>query len=288
MHINEDTNSINYGRVNEIIQRPYQQAEARIPVEKCIIMRNYYAGSLASDPYGMSRLEPILHVWNQKERIKSDWVATLGKFATPLMKYKLYDSEAEVYNEATGETTKAYRVAAEQLKNWTNNNNGFIYGEGNDLDFIFPPSNIGDAFSGAVQYLDRLIMRGLLIPSLLFESGDVGSYALGSEHMELYQQGINAILLNLTETILEQLIRPLIVWNFGAQESWGFFNIKESKTEVASWSSILLNMLQTGVIDRNNLDDLNFVRSRIGMDLLDELPSDMAPISDIIAEVNNG
>ena len=131
-------------------------------------------------------------------------------------------------------------------------------------------------------------MRGLLIPSLLFESGDVGSYALGSEHMELYQQGINAILLNLTETILEQLIRPLIVWNFGAQESWGFFNIKESKTEVASWSSILLNMLQTGVIDRNNLDDLNFVRSRIGMDLLDELPSDMAPISDIIAEVNNG
>lgn len=288
MHINEDTNSINYGRVNEIIQRPYQQAEARIPVEKCIIMRNYYAGSLASDPYGMSRLEPILHVWNQKERIKSDWVATLGKFATPLMKYKLYDSEAEVYNEATGETTKAYRVAAEQLKNWTNNNNGFIYGEGNDLDFIFPPSNIGDAFSGAVQYLDRLIMRGLLIPSLLFESGDVGSYALGSEHMELYQQGINAILLNLTETILEQLIRPLIVWNFGAQESWGFFNIKESKTEVASWSSVLLNMLQTGVIDRNNLDDLNFVRSRIGMDLLDELPSDMAPISDIIAEVNNG
>lgn len=289
MHINENPESVDYGSVDEIIQRPYQQAEARLPVDKCIIMRNRYSGAVSTDPYGMSRLQVVLGAWEAKERLMNDWMSALAKFSTPLMKYKLYDTEAEVLNEATGESTKAYRAAAEQLRSWSNKNNGFIFGDGNDLEFVFPPATIGDGFEAAVRYWDRTIMRGLLIPSLLFEAGDVGSYALGQEHMELYQQGLDALLSNLTETLLEQLVRPLISWNFGEQSSWGRFDVKESKTEMSSWATLLNTMIQTGAIDRTSLDDVNFMRSHLGMDPLAALPGDLPlTVSELLEEDTDG
>lgn len=272
--INEDTENINYGEIEEIIQRPYQVAEARLPVGKCVVMKNRYSGAVNNDPYGMSRLQVVLGAWKRKEQLTDDWNCTLSNYALPLIKYKLDDPEAEVQG-VNGESEKAYKAAARQIRNWTNKNNGFIYGEGNDLDFIFPPGSIGDAFDRGVMYWDRIIMRGLLIPSLLFEAGDVGSYALGQEHMALFQQGLDALISNLTETLLEQLIRPLITVNFGEQSSWGTFEVKESRTELEAWANLLTTATTTGAIDVTRIDDLNTMRSKLGFEPLteDELPA---------------
>ena len=74
-------------------------------------------------------------------------------------------------------------------------------------------------------------MRGLLIPSLLFDNGSTGSYSLGQEHYRLFDVSLEALLSLLTEAILEQLVRPLITWNFGEQESYGEFEVKATSLD---------------------------------------------------------
>ena len=264
-HICEDEDSLNYGRVDEVIQNPYRQNEARLPVDKCLIIRNSYSGGLSNDPYGSSRLSVIHDAWERKQRALVDWSEVVAKYAAPMVKYKLEDTETLVKNEVTGENEKAYKVAAKQLETWSNKNNGFIYGDGNDLDFIFPPT-ISNSFLDFVQYLDRVIMRGLLIPSLLFDSTGAGSYSLGQEHMNLYQQGLTALLSGVTQAIIEQLVRPLIEVNFGEQDDYGYFRIKESVLEQHEWAKLLNQIKETGAISAENIHDLNYMRMKLGLE----------------------
>ena len=91
-----------------------------------------------------------------------------------------------------------------------------------------------------------------MIPSLLFDNGDTGSYSLGQEHYKLFDVSLEALLSLLTEALLEQLVRPLIEWNFGTMDYYGEFEIKATSLDT---QEKLDAMLAEDVAEEEHIED---------------------------------
>lgn len=76
-----------------------------------------------------------------------------------------------------------------------------------------------DEFATQAEYLDKCIMRGLLVGQLVAEVGGdgKGSYALGKQHTALFLKIMDAIGKSLGRAIGETLFKPLIRWNLGEE-----------------------------------------------------------------------
>ena len=227
--LDEDPGSLNYGALAEVIQNPQMVSEAHLPAEKCLIIRNDYPGSAEQSPYGLSRLKCVLSIYAAKTEAEKNWAYALGRYGSPILQYEL-ENPAQKVKTSDGRIMTAFEQAQEQV-NAAGELKGVVSFKGNNLQMIYPPAGIGEGFKKACDYYNRLIMRGLLIPSLLFDNGDTGSYSLGQEHYKLFDVSLDAILSILTEAILEQLVRPLIDWNFGEQENYGSFEVKATSLD---------------------------------------------------------
>ena len=227
--LDEDPGSLNYGSLAEVIQNPQMVSEAHLPAEKCLIIRNDYPGSTEQSPYGLSRLKCVLSIYAAKTEAEKNWAYALGRYGSPILQYEL-ENPAQKVKTSDGRIMTAFEQAQEQV-NAAGELKGVVSFKGNNLQMIYPPAGIGEGFKKACDYYNRLIMRGLLIPSLLFDNGDTGSYSLGQEHYKLFDVSLDAILSILTEAILEQLVRPLIDWNFGTQDDYGAFSVKATSLD---------------------------------------------------------
>ena len=227
--LDEDPGSLNYGALAEVIQNPQMVSETHLPAEKCLIIRNDYPGSAEQSPYGLSRLKCVLSIYAAKTEAEKNWAYALGRYGSPILQYEL-ENPAQKVKTSDGRIMTAFEQAQEQV-NAAGELKGVVSFKGNNLQMIYPPAGIGEGFKKACDYYNRLIMRGLLIPSLLFDNGDTGSYSLGQEHYKLFDVSLDAILSILTEAILEQLVRPLIDWNFGEQENYGSFEVKATSLD---------------------------------------------------------
>ena len=228
-HLNENTESLDYGTIDEVIQNYGQVSRADIPADKCVIIRNSYPGEDEQSPYGCSRLRCIAQSFAARYEAEKNWNYALGRYGSPILLYELENPMQKV-KAADGGIKSAFDQAMEQV-NAEGELKGVVTLKGNGLQMIYPPSGIGDSFRKACDYHNRLIMRGLLIPSLLFDNGDTGSYSLGQEHYKLFDVSLEAVLSLLTEALLEQLIRPLIEWNFGPKDDYGTFEVKATSLD---------------------------------------------------------
>lgn len=230
-HLNEDGESLGYGTIDEIIQNYGMISEVHIPAEKCLIVRNSYPGEAEQSPYGQSRLKCIAQSYAARSEAEKNWNYALGRYGSPILLYELENPMQKV-KASDGTIKSAFDQAMEQV-NAAGELKGVVTLKGNSLQMIYPPAGIGDSFRKACDYHNRLIMRGLLIPSLLFDNGDTGSYSLGQEHYKLFDVSLEALLSLLTEALLEQLVRPLVEWNFGTQDDYGNFEIRATSLDTA-------------------------------------------------------
>ena len=249
-HLNEDTASLDYGTIDEIVQNYGLISETHIPADKCLIVRNSYPGEQEQSPYGCSRLRCIMPNYVAKVEAEKYWTYALGRYGSPILMYEL-ENPLQKVKSADGTVMTAFDQAMQQV-NADGELKGVVSLKGNNLQMIYPPSGIGQAFRESCDYHNRLIMRGLLIPSLLFDNGDTGSYSLGQEHYKLFDVSLEALLSLLTEALLEQLVRPLIEWNFGTMDYYGEFEIKATSLDT---QEKLDAMLAEDVAEEEHIED---------------------------------
>lgn len=204
---------LNYSTINEVI----------MPKEKAIVLRldpSYIY------PYGVSRLLCVQDSWERLTKLKQNWSNASDRYSVPFMVYHLQNPRQKL-DDGMGGTVTAYDNARRMLSG-----QGLVKGTiccGEDSVDLISPEEISSSMVGACEYYEKLIYRGLLIPSLLTDSGDVGSYALGKEHSDLFSMVINNLASVVKDCLLEQLIRPLVSYQFGPQDNWGDFVKKEDE-----------------------------------------------------------
>lgn len=245
-----DDNSFGVGSV---IQKGSVGGDIEIPTEKCIIKT--YGDT--STPYGKSLLRRCYRWWSLKNAIPKLWAIGLERFGMPILHGKASDNK----------TKKELNTALENLAS----RSYITTDKDSEIQAIFAPSStISQGYKLAEELCDKMIYRAIFLPSLLGAGESGGSYSLGQVHFDLFNATAASLAEDYIDVEIEQLWRPLIEWNFGAQENYGEFMMNDTMTsaEKASISNMLLSLANAGIVDPES--DRRWIRELLELPDIEE------------------
>lgn len=260
----------------------YSYLAIRIPKDKCVHYA-FDAQGKFGNPYGRSLLRRAYKYYVTKDAILQMMATALDRKGTPLT-IVFADPNTTLLDptKATeGVNAKGQRkgiradLAARDAFKTIHNDTTIILpgkkGQVYDTDFVPQASNAGD-FLDALRFCNQSIMRALLLPALVFMGGDgTGSYSLGQEHSKTFDKILDGINSGVAQALLQQVIKDMIAYNF-PRSAWqkdglgGFTKREMSQDEIEKEMSVIEKAVGIGAIDMNDLNDLNAIRDKMGLE----------------------
>lgn len=240
-----------------------------IPIEKAVLFTfNKRFGNL----YGKSIFKPIRKNWLLKDPILKMWGRALDRFGTPLI--AIFTTDEEIDDpDRPGQKINQISYAVRLIER-IQSSTGFAFKNGRREDgtesraevLSSGSSGIGEAFEKAVLYLNKMILRGLLVPSLVFDNEGSGSYALGQTHAKSYDMILSSIYRLLKETLLEQVVRRMIEYNFGSQDNYGdFAENKFAEEDQKALADAVASLTQYGYMSPETQEDVDTVCEKFNL-----------------------
>ena len=225
-----------YDEKNKVkgVQYISDQGVVELPLEKCFIFK------LGSCLKGESRLRTIYRLYALKRGFLMFWATAMERYAMPLIHF-----HAENVDESK------LTQAASQLRNVWSNGVISTTGEGVRLELLEPSQNVSQNFIDAIEYLNTLIYRGLLLPQLLMSARTTGTYALGKVHFDLFSMAAKRITKRLAEAVVDQIVAKILDYNYDDIGHYGEIVVTEqpSSDERFKLSQSFLNLINAGIID---------------------------------------
>ena len=213
-----------------------------IPAEKCFIFRNDN-----SQLFGRSDFERLYRAWKFKSVMFKFWAIAMERYAAPVL-----------VGHTDGDTED---VATKLASLWSNG----VVAIGNDekIDLLEPSRNVASTFENAIEYANMLLYRGLLLPQLLAGSKDVGSYALGKVHFDLFMTAVKKTARKIAEEMIDQVVSKILDYNFSGVRDYGDFLMSEqpSSDEREKLANVVLQLVNAGFLDPT--EDNEWVRSML-------------------------
>lgn len=192
-----------YGNVTNLAQKVGNEVRKYDPLYFI-----YWSWEHEGDYLGRSDLRSAYRWSKAKELIDSIWNIHLEKFATPtpLAKHSKGATQADK-NAITEALSKLHATKSLSIpKDW-------------EVDLFEAKRTGSPGYEEKVKYGDRMIARAILLPTLILDEGEKGAYALGKQHASTFTWVLNALGEELAEEIIEeQLIRPLVRFNFRTRD----------------------------------------------------------------------
>lgn len=249
----------------------------RIPVRKCI----HFAWNTNNNPYGLSMLRRAYKHWVLKDAVLQFMAIALDRKGTPLQVWYVDPNatfiDTDKWNGMPIDPTQNVGIRAQTaIKNALRNvhNDSVVIMPGRKAQFvehdIIQQSSNAQDFIAALNYLDTRIMRALLLPPLVFGSGDgSGSYSLGQEHAKTFDKLCDGFLEPVKMVLIQQLVREMMMLNFPPEvwekDGFGEFSSRElTQDERQKEMECVAKAIEVGGVDMNDLDDLNRIRELAG------------------------
>jgi SPP1 gp7 family putative phage head morphogenesis protein len=212
--------------------------------------------------YGQSDMNMgVYRSWWSKEAIIKFWNIFLERFGMPLAE--------GVYPKGKKGYVEALRKILDNLQAKTT----ITHSDEVEIKFLEAMRTGTAGYEGAIDKHNMLIARGMLIPDLLgFGGGETsgGSFALGEKHFEIFHDIMNTLRDDLERTINLEIIKPLVLWNYGANErAWfKFFKVDPAKKEAQrkAWSELLKAKPDIGKVK----EQINWFLESIDAPILDD------------------
>jgi hypothetical protein len=260
----------------------YSYLSIRIPRIKCIHYA-FDAQGQFGNPYGRSMLRRAYKWYVMKDAFLQMLAVALDRKGTPLTvvfadpNTTLIDprkATVGVSNKGKNVGIRADQAAQEAFRNIHNDTTIILPGKkGQTYDLVFSPSDANtQGFIESINLCNKGLMRALLIPSLIFTSGDgSGSFALGQEHAKTFDKVLDSMLAGFQQAFIDQLIKDMIAYNFPKEvwqeEGFGKFSKREmSQDEIQKELEAVKTAFDMGAVDINDLKDLNKVRDMVSFD----------------------
>jgi len=252
----------------------------RIPKAKCIHY-SFDAQGKFGNHYGRSLLRRVYKHWVVKDEVLKMLATALDRKGTPLTMVYVDPNNTFIDTEANanpGDLTNKQagmraQLAVKRAFEKIHNDSVIILpgkkGQFIEADWVNQQSNAGD-FIQSLDFLNKSIMRGLLIPSLIFTNGDgTGSNALGAEHAKTFDKILDGVLSGFVRTLIDQLVSDMIKLNFPEsawkKDGFGDFGQRElTQDERQKEMDTVEKAVTMGAIDLSDLDDLNKAREIAG------------------------
>jgi len=234
-----------------------------LPLEKLII---YSENKEFGNFYGNSRLRAVYKNWFIKETLLKFWNIALERWGQPIV-------------IGTVPTTDDLDKMVKILQN-LQNKSSIAKTEGWDIAAL--ETGVGRSSGGdykeAIEYHNEQILKGMLVPALLINSGaGGGSYALGQTHFDIFTLMIQNLENDICGIVEQYLIKPLVEYNFGNQKSYPEFRFEPlTKQELFNLARTFALLVKNGVIGA----DEQFMRDMMSLPHRDAAEAGPSTISD--------
>ena len=206
-----------------------------MPLDRTIV---YTIDEEFGNHYGTSRLRAIYKNWFVKKTIIKFWNIALERFGMPVLIGSV-PSKQDIDRMLQLLDNVQSRSSIAKTTGW----------EVSALETGIGRSAGGD-YKDAITYHNTQIMRGLLVPPILLAgSGGGGSYALSNTQFGLFQSMLKSLETDLSNIIEEKVIKPLVVFNYGAQDVYPQFVWEPmTKEDLLNLSKVFALLVKNGVV----------------------------------------
>ena len=223
-----------FGNVENLRQKETGSiVEKELPIEYFVVWAYDHHG----DYVGQSELRPAYGFSKKKDLLGRIWNLFLERYATPtpLGKYKPGTPPAEQSTILSFLSTLHAKKAAVVPETWS-------------VEMLESKRSGGD-YEAALKYCDRMIGRAVLIPSLLMDEGQSGSYSLGKEHADSFMWVLDALGEECAREVMDaQVIRRLVDWNFAVERYPTFEWLPYAATDFAVLAAGFVSLVNGGIL----------------------------------------
>jgi hypothetical protein len=270
------------GRVTEWGYRDRYNNTVYIDHRKCLHITNTDLVPFNTDLiWGSADCEKALNWYKLRQLVATEFAIAAKNNATGILwgqtsssaKMQLYDANDQLRLDSSGKalTVSKQKALYMQLKELDQND---LIVTDLDTDLKILQTQTGEAFwSYAFDLIEKNLALSFHVPVTLFResvSGSFGNTGLSQNHKSMLDSGVESVVQCIRESILERVVKPLLIWEFGKipEDNYGSFEflVPESAVDRNSLVSTALSAVASGVIDANDKGLQNFVRKSIGLD----------------------
>ena len=219
------------------IHQQVNNSDVEIPVNKVLL---YSYNSLYDEKEGHGLLHDFLPIIEDKENVM-DWLMTFAE----------RNGSPTLYGKAGDRVSRDNMLLA--FDDVADGTTGLTIGLEEDVG-VLESSHHGETFFSILAYKDNQIFRRMFIGNLLLgDNSQTGTYAQSQTQLEFGNMVFDGILEEIANVIQEQLINPIVEFNYGSINDAPVFSFdKFSSGDMEKLFNIIKPLMDTGVVDSEN------------------------------------
>lgn len=240
-------------------------------------------------PTGVADCKRAIAAWKAWKIVVNEMLVAGQRQAVPIIVGYTQPGEVPLYS-ADGRTPlrdadnnpvtiPATKAMLDQLENI--DNRAIVSTDiGNRIEALAQQTD-GRFFFEALKILQQMQLLGLLIPGSILTVTGVGDSELNKGQQKTLNSTLRSTKNQIVEEILERVVRPLLLWNYGVQATKDLGNFAEPKIESEDQVA-LLNAITNAVENPTgggflpaDLDTINRGRELAGIPSIETLPQRM-------------
>lgn len=241
-----------------------------IPYLKCLHVSN---DLYEDDPYGYGAGMRTIGLFKAKRTLLSEWVVSGKNQATGLWTVQadsndtvvIYGADGKPLQE-NGEDKKVSAIANayQQLEEF-DKHNFLVMDKRYTINWQQMPVDSG-FFSTVLDNIDRRLFMTMNVPYLIANEGSGGFGYTGVAAMQAttLDAQISSLVKQVRDQIIEKIIRPMLIRNFGLKpkDGWGKFDVDKSSDPAQSGAKVMniLSAIGAGVLPTSDPNVVNEIR----------------------------
>jgi len=272
------------GELDYVVYLDGNGVKRKIPYKQCLHIYNGFGSTFLNDDdvYGDPESKTAYQYFKAKQAILSEMMVAAKNNATGIwvgkadsnVTVEVLDSLGQVMKDSQSNpiTEPAMAGLLRQMLNLENNS---VIVTDKDNDILPLSTQTSEQFwQLAINLLDQGIRRAYGIPDLIFNEGS-SSIQFGSiakQHKSILDAQVESILLQIQDQIIEKIVRPLLVFNFGESRDFGKFDtdhVLDPETQ-ASRVQNLISAMTSNLVSGQNLSAKNTLHELLGLPSLSQ------------------
>lgn len=268
------------GNITSVIYKG-AKGDVKVPYRKCLHITNGMATCLGNDPYGVPMARRAYPFWKARSVLLSEWVIAGKNQATGLLVLQADSSDSVRLMDSQGRPLRGYDgreivlsgvdALLQQARDLENSSM-----LATDLKNRVTPLQLSageNFFQIALTYLGKMLFLSYGIPALIFDEGSagMGSANISAGHRNILDSFVTAIVESIQNQLLENVIRPLLMWNFGITDDFGSFGVESHIDPQIALGRVsnLIGAISSGLLSMSDPDVANRLRQDLSIAPLD-------------------
>lgn len=201
---------------------------------------------------------------------KSNATAVIHAQTDSVARMQLYDANDQLRVDAAGKaiTVSKQKALYMQLKELEQND---LIVTDLQTDIKLLQRNTGEAFwNYGFNLVEKNVALSFGLPVSLFSesvSSTFGNTGLSQNHKSMLDSVTESVVQSIREEIVNKVVKPLLVWEFGENKEWGSFDFisEESSVDKNAKISVILSAISTGVFEASDSSIQGELRKMLGL-----------------------